>query len=120
MKNSPFSRRMGYALAGLASAWRSEQSLRIQAWMAVVAMGVLVWLRPGPIWWAMIGGMIALVLAMELLNTAIERLADHLHPDEHPSIKQVKDCAAAAVLLLSVGALWVGGLMVVAVLLGAG
>jgi len=117
LKNSSFVRRLGYALAGLASAWRSEQSLRIQAGMAVAAMGVLLWLRPPPIWWALIGGMIALVLALELLNTAIEHLADHLHPDEHPRIKLVKDCAAAAVLLLSLGALWVGGLMLVAVLL---
>jgi diacylglycerol kinase len=35
----------------------------------------------------------------------MERLADHLHPEAHPGIRQVKDCAAAAVLVASVGAL---------------
>jgi undecaprenol kinase len=47
------------------------------------------------------------VLAMELVNTAVEHLADHLHPDQHPRIKIVKDCAAAAVLVTSLGALCV-------------
>jgi len=83
--------------------------------MAAVVVLVMAWLRPGLIWWALVGGMITLILAMELLNTAIEQLADHLHPDEHPRIKLVKDCAAAAVLLLSLGAVWVGVLMLVAV-----
>ena len=49
----------------------------------------------------------ALVLAAELFNTAIERLADHLHPQLHPEIRIVKDCAAAAVLCVSLGAIGV-------------
>ena len=61
-------------------------------------------LQPQAIWWALIGIMIFLVLAAELLNTALEHLADHLHPEMHPRIKLVKDCAAAAVLLLSLAA----------------
>lgn len=107
-------------MAGLRSAWASEQSLRIQSWTACGVMIVLAWLRPPLIWWALVGGMITLILAMELLNTTIEQLADHLHPDAHPRIKLVKDCAAAAVLILSAGALWVGALMVAAVWMGEG
>ena len=45
------------------------------------------------------------VLTAELLNTAIEHLADHLHPEVHPKIRVVKDCAAAAVLVMACGAL---------------
>ncbi len=115
MKNSPLRKRFGYAWAGFRAAWVGERSLRTHTAAAVVVVLVMAWLRPGLIWWALVGGMIALVLAMELLNTAIENLADHLHPDEHPRIKLVKDCAAAAVLLLSVGAVWVGMLMLLAV-----
>ena len=48
------------------------------------------------------------VIAAELFNTAIENLADHLHPEIHPSIRMVKDCAAGAVLVASAGALAVG------------
>ena len=60
--------------------------------------------------------MVSLVIAAELINTALEHLADHLHPEQHPRIKIVKDCAAAAVLILSAGALWVALLMVLATL----
>ena len=49
----------------------------------------------------------AIVLAAELVNTAVELLADHLHPEQHPNIKIVKDCAAAAVLIASMGAVGV-------------
>lgn len=80
--------------------------------MALVASGVMGVLQPALIWWALVGMMIALVLAAELINTALEQLVDHLHPEQHPRIKIVKDCAAAAVLLLSLGAAWAGVLMV--------
>jgi undecaprenol kinase len=62
-------------------------------------------LRPAPLWWALTGASAAGVLACELLNSAIERLADALHPAEHEAIRAVKDCAAAAVLIACLGAL---------------
>jgi len=51
-------------------------------------------------------------LAAELANTAVERLADRLHPERHPEIKLVKDCLAAAVLVASLGALAVAAALV--------
>jgi diacylglycerol kinase (ATP) len=48
------------------------------------------------------------VLAAELFNTAIEQLADELHPEDSAGIRIVKDCAAAAVLIAVLGALGVG------------
>jgi undecaprenol kinase len=71
----------------------------------VVAMLVL---RPAPVWWALVLLASSGVMAAELLNTAVEHLADHLHPEVHPSIRIVKDCAAAAVLIAVVGAIAVG------------
>ncbi|HLA75080.1 MAG TPA: diacylglycerol kinase [Gammaproteobacteria bacterium] len=115
MKNKGFIERLGFAWSGLRMAWRRERSLRIQTGVALAAMLALLVLRPALIWWALLGLMISLVLAAELINTALEELTDHLHPELHPRIKFVKDCAAAAVLVLSIGALWVGGLMVLSV-----
>lgn len=106
-KNQPFHRRVGYALAGLRAAWRHERSFRTQSVFALAALGFLLALRPAPIWWALIGVMVGLVLAAELINTALEHLADHLHPDHHPRIGLAKDCAAGAVLILSATAVWV-------------
>lgn len=109
MKNQPFSRRLRFALAGLVEALRTENSFRVQAVAAFAALVALLWWRPTPIWWAIVMMTAGFVLAAELLNTAIEHLADHLHPDEHARIRVVKDCAAAAVLVASISALAVAG-----------
>lgn len=112
MKNQRLNVRAAFAWAGLRAAWHGERSFRTQCIMALMASGVMGVLQPALIWWALVGMMIALVLAAELINTALEQLVDHLHPEQHPRIKIVKDCSAAAVLLLSLGAAWVGVLMV--------
>lgn len=111
MKNHPLRTRLGFAFAGLRAAWQHEKSFRTQSWFALAALLLLLLVRPAPIWWALIGVMVVLVLAAELINTALEHLADHLHPEQHPKIKLVKDCAAAAVLLLSLGSLWLVAIM---------
>lgn len=106
-KNQPFPARLRFALHGLAAALRSGASLQFQAGAFVAALAGLALLRPPPVWWALVLLASALVLAAELVNTAIEELADHLHPGEHPRIRLVKDCAAGAVLVAVLGALGV-------------
>ena len=105
MKNQTLLRRLAFAFAGLRTAWRTEQSFKTHVAAGAAVLGVLIWLEPAPAWWAIGALTVAFVLAAELLNTAVEALADHLHPEQHPAIKAVKDCAAGAVLVASVGAL---------------
>ncbi|MBS0580847.1 MAG: diacylglycerol kinase [Proteobacteria bacterium] len=119
-KNQRFARRLRFALHGLAHALRAERSLRFQLGCCVVVVLALVLLRPAPLWWALLLLASAGVLAAELFNTAIEHLVDHLHPETHPNIRIVKDCAAAAVLLSVCGALAVGIAFAVHLLRGAG
>ena len=106
-KNRSFLERLRFAIAGAAHGLRTERSLRTQTLALLLVLIVLVQLRPAPLWWAAIILASSIILAAELFNTALERLADHLHPDLHPEIRIVKDCAAAGVLILSVGALGV-------------
>jgi undecaprenol kinase len=112
-KNQPFSTRLRFALAGMAHAFRTERSLKTQGLALLLALMVLLILRPAPLWWALVIIASAAVLAAELFNTAIERLADHLHPELHPEIRIVKDCAAAAVLCVVIGAIGVAVALVV-------
>ena len=49
------------------------------------------------------------MLSAEYLNTAVEKLCDHLHPDRHPSIGIVKDVASAGAFLAQVLAALVWG-----------
>jgi undecaprenol kinase len=107
-KNQSFWARLGFALKGLAFALRSEHSLKFQASAFVAVVIALAILRPGPLWWAIVLLASSAVLAAELFNTAFEHLVDHLHPDVHPQIRIIKDCAAAAVLLTALGAVAVG------------
>ena len=61
-------------------------------------------------WWAIFALLIGSILAAELVNTAIEELLDHIHPEIHPVIGRAKDLAAGAVLTLSTVAVIIFGL----------
>ncbi len=113
MKNRSFGQRIGFALAGWCAAWRRERSFRTQAMAALLALAALVILRPAPIWWAIVALTCALVLALELINSALEAVIDLLHPGLHPEIKAAKDMLAGAVLAISVAALIVGAALIV-------
>lgn len=112
MKNARFLTRLGYALAGVATVWRRERSFRTQVVLGAAALVVVVVLRPAPIWVAALVIAAALVMTLEMVNSALEYLIDRLHPDQHEAIGAAKDAAAGAVLLASIAALAVGGLMV--------
>ena len=115
MKSRSFRERIGFALAGIRIAWRREKSFRTQSGFAVAAIAAVALLRPGPVWAAIVVLTIGLVLLLELVNAALEYLADRVHPELHEEIKFAKDAAAGAVLLASIAALCVGALMVVSV-----
>ncbi len=115
-KNQPFLSRLRFALDGIAHALCSEYSLRTQGVALVLIVLLLVVVRPGALWWALVSLAASSVLTSELMNTALERLADHLHPDVHPQIRIVKDCAAGAVLVSTAGALAVGIALLVALI----
>lgn len=112
MKNRPLHERLGFALAGLRAGLATEASVRTEAAALVLWIGVLSWLRPEPIWWALSIGWMLLIIAVELLNSALEAVIDRLHPQQHPAIGMAKDMAAAAVLLLVLAGLVVGALTV--------
>lgn len=101
MKNQPLGQRLRFALNGVAAAWRNETSFRTQCVAASLVLLVLLWRQPAPVWWALLLMNCGMVLAAELFNTALEATLDHLHPARHPAIALAKDCAAGAVLLLS-------------------
>ena len=116
MKNRPFHERLLFALNGFGAAWRRERSFRIQTTLAVLAAIVLLALRAPLVWWAVVALASSSVLATELMNSAVEALVDHLHPERHPEVRAIKDMAAAAVLLASAGALVIGLLLLLTAL----
>ena len=118
MKGQSFAARLGFALAGIRTVFGRESSFRIQCLLGLIAAGVTAALCPGWIWAALIALSIGLVLALELINGALEYLIDRVHPEIHDSIKHAKDAAAGAVLVASLFAGCVGAAMLASVLFG--
>jgi diacylglycerol kinase (ATP) len=113
-KNRRFAVRLGFAVAGLRLVFAREKSFRSQCALAILAGLVTLALQPEPLWWALLVLAVALVLALELANSALEYLLDHLHPGRAREIGAAKDAAAGAVLVASLAAAAVGALMLVA------
>ena len=93
---------------GLLAAMRSEVAFREELVALVLAVPLAFVVAPD-IWrrLALIAAILFLVI-VELLNTAIEKLADHVTPVLHPGIGRIKDMGSAAVgvALLLVAAIW--------------
>lgn len=98
----------GYAWAGIAYAFRTQRNFRIHTFFGAVAIALGVWvnLSRGEI--AVIELTIGVVMALELINTAVEAVVDlTVQKSYHELAKVAKDCAAGAVLLSAIAALFV-------------
>ncbi len=100
-----------YAWAGIKYCFKSESNFRIHVIAAIAAIIFAIVLNIAATEWIAICFCIALVLVMEMMNTAIEKLCDMVHIEQHPGIKKVKDIAAGAVLLSAVFSLVTGGII---------
>lgn len=105
MKNQSFRKRVVFALNGIGHALKSERSFRTQSVIAALVIITMIVLKASPLWTALLSLAIGAALAMELFNTSLEYLLDCIHPEHHPLIGKAKDCAAAAVLVLSFAAI---------------
>jgi diacylglycerol kinase len=98
----------GHAFRGLTDLLRTQPNAQIHAVVTVCVVGAGWWFHLARWEWVAIVLCIALVLAMEAMNTALEYLADQVSTDRHPLIGKAKDVAAAAVFLCALGAVVVG------------
>jgi diacylglycerol kinase (ATP) len=105
---SGFLRSFVFAARGVAHGLRSCRNLRIMAACAAgaVVLGLLFGLRPGE--WCAVILACGLVLAVELVNSAGEMLADIVQPDRDPRVGRLKDLLAGASLAASLAAAAVG------------
>ncbi|MBI2484838.1 diacylglycerol kinase [Candidatus Uhrbacteria bacterium] len=96
------------AIRGAAHVWRSEQNFRIQIFAGLLAIVLAVMARLEL--WKLITIilLVAMVLILEVVNSVFERLLDLIKSRLHPSVRDMKDMLAAAVLLASLTALGIG------------
>ncbi|MBE7173390.1 MAG: diacylglycerol kinase family protein [Williamsia sp.] len=113
LKPQKFSLRMRlrsfrFAWNGVLLFFYREHNARVHAVAALLAV-VAGWrLRISAAEWTAVLVAIALVWITELINTAIEKIMDHLSPAPHPQVKEIKDLAAGAVLIAALVACLIG------------
>lgn len=89
-----------WSMNGLRAAWRHEASFRLETYLFVIFFPLGLWLGHGGIEKAMLAGSLLLVLAAELLNSAVEAVVDKASPEFNELAGRAKDMGSAAVLLL--------------------
>jgi diacylglycerol kinase (ATP) len=94
---------------GVSDAWRNEHSFRYWVWANLASAALALALPLEPAERAVILALGVLVIAFELVNTAIERAVDRISTEEHPLSKQAKDAGSAGVAIaaIAVGVAWV-------------
>jgi diacylglycerol kinase (ATP) len=97
-----------YAFQGILYAAKTQPNMRTHLVIAAVVLFATLWLRVDRPYVIAIIAMIALVISLELVNTAVEAIVDLLTVAHHPLAKTAKDAAAGAVLIASIGAVIVG------------
>lgn len=100
--------KFGYAFAGLDDSFRTQVSFWVHLPAAALVIALAAFLQVEPWRWAILVLCIAVVIAAELFNTALEQLVVVLHPVRDPRIARSLDAAAAAVLVVALGASVVG------------
>lgn len=99
-----------YSIKGLASAFRHEAAFRQELALAIVLLPLALWISRSPLEAVLLIGALVFVLIAELLNSALEAVADSVTLEDHPLIGRAKDLGSAAVLLSIVLAvlIWAG------------
>ncbi|MBN3886841.1 MULTISPECIES: diacylglycerol kinase family protein [unclassified Nostoc] len=99
-----------YAWAGISYSFQTQRNFRIHVSVCALAIALSVFLHLQAVEIAVIGITSGLVLALELLNTAIESVVDlTVKQTYHDLAKIAKDCAAGAVLVSALVAMLVAG-----------
>ncbi|MBT2582337.1 diacylglycerol kinase family protein [Planococcus sp. ISL-109] len=108
MKLSRLLRSFGFAAQGIGVSLKREQNMRVHALAAVIVIiaGFLTGLDKSE--WMLIIMLIGGMIALELVNSALERTVDLVTAERHPLAKQAKDMAAGAVLVFAVTSAIIG------------
>jgi diacylglycerol kinase (ATP) len=92
----------GYAGHGIRTVFQSELNMRIHLVVAVLVIISGVAFMISLTEWFLCLLCFGLVISMEMMNTAIEKLVDLVSPNHHPIAGKVKDVAAGAVLICAI------------------
>ncbi|WP_136480883.1 diacylglycerol kinase [Cognatitamlana onchidii] len=93
---------VGYAFKGALLLLKTEASIQVQCAIGVIVTIAGFYFKISTNEWILQTLAIGLVMSMEGMNTAIEEIANFIHPERHSKIGLIKDLAAGAVFIASV------------------
>lgn len=99
------------AFRGIGYAFCTQTNIKIHTLMAIAVCTAGFYFQISLFEWIASILCITAVITTELLNTAVEIMADHFCPHYHTKVKRIKDCAAGAVLITSIGSVVIGCLI---------
>lgn len=102
-------RALKWSAQGLRAAWLTEASFRLEVCAFAVLGPVGLWLGDGPIEKIILVGSVLLVIAVELLNSAVETVVERYGNEFHPLAGRAKDLGSAAVFVLTCHAAFAWG-----------
>ncbi len=102
------------SLYGLAHGFRTEAALREELICLLLALPIGIFVAPSVLWYVVMIGALLLTLAVEFLNTGLEKLADYVTREQQPEIRRIKDFGSAAVfcMICLAGLVWVAAISV--------
>ncbi|AUP77529.1 diacylglycerol kinase [Flavivirga eckloniae] len=99
---------IGYAFKGALILLKTEASIKIQFAIAIIITIAGVYYDISSTEWMIQLLCIGIIMSIEGVNTAIEAIADFIHPEHHNKIGFIKDIAAGAVFIASIFAIIIG------------
>lgn len=108
MELSRFFRSFKFAAQGIASAVKREQNIRFHILAGLIVFLAAFFTGLSYTEWLMVIGLVGGMIALEMVNSAIERVVDLASPDIHPLAKEAKDIAAGAVLVFAAASAIIG------------
>lgn len=100
---------IGFAIKGAFKLVKTEHSVMVQSAIAVIFIFIGWYFNISKEEWMFQFFAFGLVLAIEGINTAVEKIADFIHPEYHEKIGMIKDIAAGAVFFAAITAMTIGG-----------
>jgi len=100
-----------FALNGIKQCVLKESNFKIHIFCTVVVIIAGYYFNISSVEWMLVLLCTALVLSMEMINTAIEKLCNVVHREIHPGIKLTKDISAGAVLVSAIAAAICGAII---------
>ena len=100
------------SLRGIVDGVKTETAVREEAIVFVIAVPLGIFVAPSLAWYVAMIAALLVLLAVEFLNTAIEKLSDHVTPEQHRDIGRIKDFGSSAVFcaLALAGLVWLAAI----------